>query len=1659
VQGKVGAALAPVGFGLLAIALLGAAGANAVTDAAPPSLTLPAAATTNATSSRGAVVSFIAVATDDVQPTSLICAPASGALFAVGTTTVACAAMDAASHTTSATFTITVLGASEQLALLRAAVVAMHLASDLQQGLLDKLDAAKVSIQGASAKTACNQLNAFAKQVRALTLKAIADNTDLLRRQNEIEAALDCVPSTALPVLLRPRADVTTSTAPGLPTATIRFTGESCAPGSPATLGIGTTSVTCTATNANGTTRTSFNVTVVDREAPILTLPSDITVTAPPGSSTALVSYVVSATDNSGTATVRCTPMSGAVFAWGTTTVSCTATDPSANTTTGTFRVTVNFAISGRITDRSSGVGIAGVTADLFDQRGATLLQSATSGSDGRYSMVVSPGTYTVFFNRSFGAPYSREWWNHQPDNPDSIVAVGSVGGIDAALSSGVFVHGRVTDEVAGQGIARVFAAAIDPAAPCCRFISGRGTDADGNYTFVVPAGTTIKVQFNVDPALGYLGEWWNNKRSFETANAFSVDRETFGIDAALTPTVLVSGKVTDDVTHAGLASIGVSVTDSTTPCCPFGNFAFAQTAPDGTYAVPVPRGTAVKIQFFPFGGTNSSYLGEWFDDQPSWDAATVRTFTANTTGIDAALTRGFFIRGHVSRLDGTPIEGLHANANDGLAPCCRFIIGAQTNSNGDYAILVRPGTYKVLFFSRAPFLAADGVTYVDQVWNGAPSFDRGSPIVVSNADVGGINAVMRRTVIVSGHVTDSSGLHPVSGLEISAQDGTQPCCQFLNGTQTDAAGAYSLYVPQGSTVKVEFGVFSGTPPGTDLIGQWWNNEPTFDTADRIEATADVPNIDARLAAGFVVSGHVSEQGSGVALSGVHVQLVDSAVPCCPFRNVAGTQTDGSGNYSVIVTAGSYKVQFSEFPLPAHPHMQQWWQGHAFDQGADVLVVAGNRPGINAVLVPAVIIRGHVTDAAGAPISGVFVSSPDATQPCCQFIQGGSTDDLGNYAYPVPLGSRVKVQFAPPPETRYLGQWWNNKPDFESADAIAATMDQNADARLESAFVISGTVTGPGGPVANVFVNANVMACCQGPVGSAATDGAGHFQIAVRSGTYRLQANPQPSTHLVQQWWTGVAGGSPDFQGAVDIVVGSSDVSGKDFTLVLGALIQGHVDDAATGQPVANIGVNANDAGAPCCHAIAFGGTDPQGNYAMVVPLGSQLKIAFGSGPDRPYIQQWWENKPFFDGADIIAASGDRAGIDAHLVRGVVISGHVTDSTGAIPVGGLQVSAQDATQLCCRFVGGGQTDGSGNYRLTVPPGASVKVEFGVFGGMPPGTRYLGQWWNNAATFESATAINAVADQPGIDAHLASGFFITGHVSERGGTGGLSGVQVQVVDSAVPCCPFRQVAFTQTNGSGDYSVVVAGGTYKVQFSEYPPPLHPHLPQWWNDKPFDQVADPLVVSGDMAGIDAALIPAVFIRGQVTDAVDHHALAGISISAQDATVACCQFLGGAMTDNLGNYSMIVPAGGTVKVEFNVFNPAPGRYGGQWWNNQATFTAADSINAAADVSGIDAQLATGFFVSGRVTDTTGHGLAGIQVVASDATLPCCVDRFVTNTSPTGDYKLLVFSGVFRIWFGDPANHYIAQFYNDKPDANLADQLTVTGDTPNINAALASSP
>jgi len=101
------------------------------------------------------------------------------------------------------------------------------------------------------------------------------------------------------------------------------------------------TILTCSASNNAGLSNSASVTIQIDKAAPNLSLPSDITTQAT-GPTGAIVNYSASAIDSlDQSVSANCSPISGSTFSLGTTTVNCFATDEAGNTALGSFQVTV----------------------------------------------------------------------------------------------------------------------------------------------------------------------------------------------------------------------------------------------------------------------------------------------------------------------------------------------------------------------------------------------------------------------------------------------------------------------------------------------------------------------------------------------------------------------------------------------------------------------------------------------------------------------------------------------------------------------------------------------------------------------------------------------------------------------------------------------------------------------------------------------------------------------------------------------------------------------------------------------------------------------------------------------------------------------------------------------------------------------------------------------------------------------------------------------------------------------------------------------------------------------------------------------------------------------------------------------------------------------
>jgi uncharacterized repeat protein (TIGR01451 family) len=320
-----------------------------VVDSTPPTVDVPADITTSTDPGLAtAAVDFDASATDNTPGVALVCSPPLGTLFPIGTTTVTCTATDTSGNTDSDSFDVTVNDNEEPFV-----TVPVDFTQSTDPGLATAVVtyAASATDNAPGVSVACVPPSGSAFPLGTTTVTCTATdgsgNTDSDSFQVTVEDTEP--PSVTVP------ADITQPTDPGLATAVVTYSATAsdnapgvtlgCVPPSGTAFPIGTTTVTCTATDGAGNaTAKSFDVTVVDTEPPSVTVPANMTVnaTSPSG---AVVTYAASASDNASGVTLACVPPSGTTFAIGTATVTCTATDGSGNTASKSFQVKVRSAV------------------------------------------------------------------------------------------------------------------------------------------------------------------------------------------------------------------------------------------------------------------------------------------------------------------------------------------------------------------------------------------------------------------------------------------------------------------------------------------------------------------------------------------------------------------------------------------------------------------------------------------------------------------------------------------------------------------------------------------------------------------------------------------------------------------------------------------------------------------------------------------------------------------------------------------------------------------------------------------------------------------------------------------------------------------------------------------------------------------------------------------------------------------------------------------------------------------------------------------------------------------------------------------------------------------------------------------------------------------
>lgn len=265
-------------------------GTFTIEDRTGPVLSVPDGLVVEATSGAGATATFAATALDAVDgPTAVTCTPMSGSTFPLGATTVSCTSTDEAANRSGTTFDVTVVDTVAPETSITGAPVGPTARTGAEVAF-DGTDV--VGVRGYE----CSLDDGEYEPCESPKLYAGLDEGSHTFSVRAWDAAgnVDLTPASAAwvvdltpPVLTLPAAPIVDATAPDGATVTYApatatdaapaAPAVSCSPGSGSTFAIGTTQVTCSATDAAGNTGTAtFTVTVKGQSAQLVDLEAEV---------------------------------------------------------------------------------------------------------------------------------------------------------------------------------------------------------------------------------------------------------------------------------------------------------------------------------------------------------------------------------------------------------------------------------------------------------------------------------------------------------------------------------------------------------------------------------------------------------------------------------------------------------------------------------------------------------------------------------------------------------------------------------------------------------------------------------------------------------------------------------------------------------------------------------------------------------------------------------------------------------------------------------------------------------------------------------------------------------------------------------------------------------------------------------------------------------------------------------------------------------------------------------------------------------------------------------------------------------------------------------------------------------------------------------------
>ncbi len=864
----------------------------------------------------------------------------------------------------------------------------------------------------------------------------------------------------------------------------------------------------------------------------------------------------------------------------------------------------------------------------------------------------------------------------------------------------------------------------------------------------------------------------------------------------------------------------------------------------------------------------------------------------------------------------------------------------------------------------------------------------------------------------ITGVITDDGSGDPINNVGVCAY---QQSPYIYNCGASDASGVYSISTPGGAYRLTFYPV--------DLhISEYYDNVSPNQWEDTTLVTVHddtvTPNINAGLALGVYVGGQITAEAGGHPIQNAQITLSGGNYSVNGYSDSGGVYTTTPG-----LPPGDYQVFFYAFS-----YAREYYDNvYIASQATPLVVTTTHRLGINAAMTAAASISGTVTG--DGPLQNVAVSAYYGDYD--QFVTNETTNSEGHYQVYALAPVVHKLQFYDN-NGQYLGEWYQDKSSWETADPIALTagVTTTVDAQLNRGSAIAGTVVAEdgGAPLENIGVT-TYYADTGNYAGYDATDASGEYRIGgLAPENYRIYFEDSLGRYLGEYY-----NNRADFYTADIVTLGSAMTQTINAELATGGRITGRLVDGTGGAGIANVNVNAR-----CMNADRPGGyatSDAQGYYTMTNLYTGIYRVNFQ--PPPPYSGLYYENSQT---SDLFTPVSVTTGIttphiDAGLRRGYWITGVVS---GPPALGGIAVNAYYSNRDYS--VAQTSTANNGSYTLGPLTSGPYRVYF------MPNSLYAGEWYNDAYRYRDAQIVNltdhTVSD---VNAHLETGGRITGTVT------GTDGAPVAWADVRIyPAESEAMLLSAGADAQGRYATGLGlpDGTYDVEFNAPPG----YVTQWYQHAAGRGNATPVTITAGstVTGVNAVLT--IYETGAITGAVT----AADTAAPLSAWVYAYDDYGRQIRNtyaNGGAYVLNKLPPGAYRI---LFDSPPAPYVGTYYHSQPAFSNAERITVTANmtVTHIDQALQRGGSITGTVSGP--DGIPGVAVYAYRRS-PTYFSKS-TYTGLNGDYRLDgLDAGSYSVRF-TPTAPYPRLWYANAFNESQAEPVTVTSGTtvPDINVTLA---